>query len=974
MKRIVLPSVLAVFYFLMLSYVNAADQSLVAGQTIIKLDGQTVEPTFGTMTGFWFFAKPDSPQVVMMGHPTSQAVIEFPKAGTVTIEIGLPAKSDFDGVQITEIIHKGANAQLKLSAKGASTTFNFPKQGTATGSINNLILPQLVEIKIESKGPATFRLGKIGLIKKGEKQPTGALVIKRRQKTNFPVQSSPRLLPAIVDAQLECDWRMADGIGTSREPVSYATAIKKLFRQGDLLVDDLQNKETDLGKTLAKWNGLKKDFKKLSADNKTTEPQWQSLWLAIHRTRRALVFKNPLADTGPLLFSKRVPSIMSHQLTQCYGYTSQPGGGLFVLDQPGQSIKVRCLTGSMKSGSFLRPEVTFDGQTIYFPYCKADTAPEEWGDPKTMDRWFHIWSMKADGSDLKQLTDGPFDDLNPICLPDGQLMFPSTRRGGFHRCGRGPCYVYTLAIAGADGSDPHPVSFHETNEWDPTIGHDGRVIYTRWDYVDRNAVYYQQLWSVRQDGSDVRIFYGNNTFNPPGIWEAHAVPGSNKVMATAAAHHGMSAGSIILLNVTEGVDGPKPIQRLTPDALIPESEAPLAHSAKLPEPLDFDYQPQRFWEANFDPNRNTKKTIEQRRWPGHCYKAPYPLSEDYFLASYSYDRLLGEPGPNRPNMFGLYLVDSFGNRELLYRDPNISSQWVIPLKARKKPIQTPTTVVKGPDGKQSETGTFFLQNVYESWPKLPNDKVTHLRIIQVLPKTTPNINQPKVGLPFASPGKQVLGTVPVEEDGSAYFTVPAKTPILFQALDEQGRAVQTMRSLTYLQPGEKASCVGCHESRMSTPPVLGNPIAIGREPSKITPGPDGSNPLSYPILVQPVLDKHCVECHNAKKPEGKVILTGEPAGQFSQSYNHLAPLVAYTAWYMPNRNYEPLTHPGQFGARNSQLVKLLDAGHYDVKLSDAEWERLVTWIEANALFYGTFNVKDQAKQQKGERITGPDLE
>jgi len=146
------------------------------------------------------------------------------------------------------------------------------------------------------------------------------------------------------------------------------------------------------------------------------------------------------------------------------------------------------------------------------------------------------------------------------------------------------------------------------------------------------------------------------------------------------------------------------------------------------------------------------------------------------------------------------------------------------------------------------------------------------------------------------------------------------------------------------------------------------------EPSEITPGPDGSNPFSYPILVQPVLDRHCVECHKAEKPEGNVILTGEPEGTFTKSYNVLIPHVAYTAWGMPNNNYEPLTEPDRFGARASRLVKLLDDGHYDVILSAEEWNRLVTWIDANALFYGTFDPRDQARQQRGERIAGPALE
>jgi mono/diheme cytochrome c family protein len=276
-------------------------------------------------------------------------------------------------------------------------------------------------------------------------------------------------------------------------------------------------------------------------------------------------------------------------------------------------------------------------------------------------------------------------------------------------------------------------------------------------------------------------------------------------------------------------------------------------------------------------------------------------------------------------------------------------------------------------------GVFLLRDVHLAWPPLPEGSVKRLRIVQVLPKTTWHANNPMVGLASASPGKQVLGTVPVESDGSAYFRAPAGIPLAFQALDEFNQAVQVMRSVTYLQPGESASCVGCHEPRSATPPSARAPAALARGPSAIEPGPDGSNPLSYPLLVQPVLDKHCVSCHNPQKPEGKVILTGEPQGHYTASYNALAPKVSYSAWGgkpgdFRQVNSEPLSQPGFFGSRNDPLLKLLRKGHYDVSLSPTDYDRLATWMDANALFYGTFDPADQARQRRGERIAGPKLE
>ena len=202
---------------------------------------------------------------------------------------------------------------------------------------------------------------------------------------------------------------------------------------------------------------------------------------------------------------------------------------------------------------------------------------------------------------------------------------------------------------------------------------DGRILYTRWDYVDRHAVFYQQLWTVRSDGSDVRIFYGNGTFNPVGIWEAMPVPGSRRVMATAAAHHAMTAGSIILVDVRKGQDGPQAIERLTPDAPFPESEVPVVR------------EPGGAWFNPVGVNPMRKVPREAQRWPGHCYRSPFPLSEKFFLAAYSFDPLIGEPTANRANMFALYLVDAYGNKELLYRDLNHSTLWPRIVQPRPMP-------------------------------------------------------------------------------------------------------------------------------------------------------------------------------------------------------------------------------------------------------------------------------------------------
>ncbi len=915
----------------------------------LALNGRPLTPAHGSASGAWFYAdvfgrdgSPNRPRTPRGGVPAGESTqILLTGHGAVP-----------GGWRMTAVLN--ANDEVRVSLDAGPMTLGeigfkaetIEGQPLACQAASNAIV-----IRASSSAGAV----RITRFTSGGKPLT--LVPERRPFSREPVTCSPDPLPAIAEALLEGDWRMQDGIGTPREPRTYAQAAERLLRR-----------MAAAGMDQAALDALRTKQPKATADEAASE----AYWLAAHRLRRSLLLAASLFDKTPLLFVKHVPSVMSHQLTQMYGYCSQPGGGLFVLEQPGTTMRTRDLTpGTLPAGNFMTPELSFDGQRLLFAYCPVKGAPRAWefGD-QTQNLRYHLYELELTDGALKPLTQGDTDNFFPLYLPSGDILFSSTRRGGYHRCGRGPCFVYTLSRMGAKGEHPHSISFHETHEWDPCLLNDGRVVYTRWDYVDRNAVHYQQLWSARPDGGNVRIFYGNNTWNPAGIWEARSIPGSSRIMATAAPHHGMSAGSIVLLDVTKGVDGREPLTRLTPDVRFPESESPLARGPDPAKPYDFDTPTAGYWNSPLkEPWMEKTPTEEERRWPGHCYKSPWPLSETLFLASYSYDPLVGEPGPNIPNMFGLYLCDAFGNKELLYRDPNISCLWARPLAKRTPPPKVASSIdaarcVQG-------TGTFFLSNVMESWPYLPtNTTITHLRLFQVLLKTTPHIDAPKVAAGLGAPGRQVLGTVPVEADGSAYFEAPARTPLYFQALDAQGRAVQTMRSLVYLQPGEAETCIGCHEHRMKKEPPRAQALAIRRAPSVIAPGPDGTKPFSYPRLVQPVLDRRCVACHDGKEPK-RPVLTGEPEGAFSKSFNALIKHVAYSSWNAPNQNCEPLTEPLRFGALGSPLAAMLAKGHGKVTLAPDDWELLNIWMDANGAFYGTFDADQQKMQLAGDAIAGP---
>jgi len=929
------------------------------GPARIVLGGEPAPPASASVCGFALVAHDEGPQVALEARPPA-AVVSVQGEEAVVAVIPLEGLAGPFTVSAEAALVHGDGAEVSLGVgqagpprtlgRGEAVRLEASGQGGAEGAA--------VRLATRARGgEAAVRWRRLRL--KGEGGEIDIpLDVPAAPYTGRAPRTLPDLRPPAEEALIEWDWRMQDGIGTQREPTTYAAAVERVLARGGDLLRDLRGRGVGLADEATAWERLRQERRALAAAGAADEEAWEDLWRRAHALRRRIALANPLARTGPLLFVKQVPGAFSHQLTQYYGRYARPGGGVFVLDRPGESMRCRRLgAGAMPEGSCQHLDVSCDGRRILFAFCEVDQAPAD-SIQGHRGRYFHLWEMAADGSGARPLTDGPFDDFAPRYLPDGRIVFISTRRRGWHRCGNPGCENYTLAVAEADGSGARPISWHETQEWDPAVLDDGRVIYTRWDYVDRHAVYYEQLWAVRPDGSAPAAYYGNNTFNPVGIWEARQVPGSSRVIATAGAHHAMTAGSIVLVDVGRGVDGPAPIARLTPDAPFPESEALLLPGWRGSVPVEAPPEPP-----------------EARRWPGHCYRSPYPLSETYFLAAYSFDALVGEPKANAPNLFGLYLVDAFGNKELLYRDLNVASVWPMPLRPRPRP---PVLASAARDSDGGREGTFFLQDVYESDPAVPRGSIKRLRIVQVLPKSTPGANNPPVGLANASPGKQVLGTVPVEADGSAYFRAPAGVPLSFQALDELGRAVQIMRSITYLQPGECASCVGCHEPRLSAPPRRPVAEALVRGPSPIAPAPAGSSPLSYPILVQPVLDQRCIACHRAGKADGGVVLTGEPQGHYTASYNALAPRVPFSAWTGSGNfraeNSEPVSTPGYFGARASPLMRMLLGGHEKVVLTPAEIERLVTWMDANALFYGTFDPADQARQQRGEPIRGPALE
>ncbi len=707
-----------------------------------------------------------------------------------------------------------------------------------------------------------------------------------------------------------------------------------------------------------KLDALKAELEALGARVAAQAPECESSqdarrerYLEARALLRRIAFANPLLAIDRLLFITRHDSAgVYHMCDQYYGCNARPGGALFVLEDPftenprivdlleRAAVERGRLAGrQLAGGAFLSPEVSFDGGTILFAWTEAKAYAKTkgaetylWG-PEVS---HHIFKVNADGTNLVQLTDGAWDDFDPCVLPNGRVCFVSTRRGGYLRCGR-HCPVYALFSMTAGGGDIIPLSYHETHEWHPSVAGDGTLVYTRWDYIDRDTNIAHHIWTCFPDGRDPRSFHGNyparRERRPWMEMAIRAVPGSPLFAASTGAHHGHEFGSLVLIDPRiEDDNAMAQLTRLTPETPFPEAEG---------RPIP----------------------------PYSAYGTPWPLGEDDFLCVYD------AAARNR----GVWWIDRAGNKELIWRDPAISCASPMPLGPRPCPPVIPSHTVQTAEdlaaaGGTAPPATIALANVYESdfaWPA--GAEVARLRIVQVLPKTTAPPNVPRIGIAEQTNARAVLGTVPVERDGSAYFEAPPGKEIYFQALDRRGLAIQSMRSGTYVHPGERLVCQGCHEHKHRTPPPRASaPLAFARAPSSIEPDADGSNPFSFVRLVQPALDRNCAECHREKKA---LDLSGAIEGPhgWTRSYANLAPEYGF---YFHVTNGAILTDvhggsrtvPGKFGAMASKLLPYLGPAHHGVECSEEDFHRVTLWLDCNSEFFGSYERTDA--QSRGEIV------
>lgn len=793
----------------------------------------------------------------------------------------------------------------------------------------------------------------------------------------------PSIATAAAPSLLESDWtdqyrriekQIASGIGRQPEQSSMLDPSALILasdrdpldvairRTGALLAHlrstadsaQLEAYDQQLTEITRRIDSLRATEKKLNSAEK------MSLYVEIRKLGRQIAFSNPLINFDAILFAERKcigPGnfVGGHMTTASFGHTQLYGGGLYVVRnfRSGNPTIVNILKDSvvqagaskgerLEGGAFNSPELSFDGREILFAYARPayDSNNRPW--EYTEENSFHIFKVNVDGTNLVQLTEGNQNDFDPCYLPGGRIAFISTRsesrgRGWFYpRCfiARTPIQFF-LHSMNADGSDIIPLSYHETDEWQPSVNNDGMIVYTRWDYVDRNSNAAQHLWTCYPDGRDPRSPHGNyvHPFTTiegsdfgPGVfttrpcceWHIRAVPhsadykGSSKYIACGGPHHGEPFGAIIKIDTSIEDDGlMSQVKRITPNR-FPESEVGS--------------------EVSWD------------------YATPWPLSEDFYLVNY-FD--------------GIYLLDKFGNHDLICKgvNPQLRPIEPIPLRPRPKPPVIPTQTWQGErSGPDAPKATITIMNVYDSDLPFPEGtELRELRIIQYFPKSTERIFYPTIGYAEQSLARMVLGTVPVEADGSVSFEAPVGKAISFQLIDQNGIAVQGMRSATYVHPGEQLTCVGCHESKWRSPAIR-TPIARQHPAAKITPEVGGLEPLNFHRLVAPVVQQKCAGCHKEKNKGPDM------------SYASLKPYAFYLVGGKPNSGHwltipkhgGSRSVPGKHGAYGAPLLKYLYKDHYDLELTDQERRRITMWLDCNSNELGAYH--DEEAQRRGEIV------
>jgi len=542
----------------------------------------------------------------------------------------------------------------------------------------------------------------------------------------------------------------------------------------------------------------------------------------------------------------------------------------------------------------------------------------------TNNRW-HIFEMNTDGTGLHQLTSKSWTDIDSYdaCyLPNGKIIFDCTLGFQGVPCVSGSDYVANLCLMNTDGTGLRRLTYEQDHDWCPTVMNDGKVMYTRWEYTDSAHYFSRIVMNMNPDGTAQKEHYGSNSYWPNSVFYARPIPNhSTKFVGIVTGHHGVKrVGEMVIFDPQKG--------RHEADGAI-----------------------QKIGQWGKKVKAVTKDRLADGVFPRFLH--PYPLNEEYYLVACQQT-----PKSN----WGIYLVDTFDNMLLLKEEPRYMLLEPVPFKKTKRPPIIPDRT--RPDSKDA---ILYVQDIYQG-PGLrgvPRGTVKKLRVFQYEYAYRNTGSHQAIGMEGPWDVHRLLGTVDVNEDGSAMFTIPANVPIALQPLNENGEALQIMRSWLTAMPGEVLSCVGCHEMQGTTPPTALS-AAAKKAPTKLKPWRGKTRGFSFKREVQPVLDKYCVGCHRTNSPKktrlGETIpdfsSTAKDWGGFTKSYLALHPYVRRNG---PEGVYYVLT-PLEFNVNTSELIQMLKKGHHNVKLDKEAWDRLYTWIDLNVPDHGTWH---EYRQNRG---------
>ena len=796
-----------------------------------------------------------------------------------------------------------------------------------------------------------FKRGTYSLLP-GEKDPL-------KQEWLFQVENRPTV------AKLKTEIKLAEALAErilnekniQKTQVTYIKDRLKALSLAKKKIDKLPKSDSEEEKSIYSefYNG---------SDNGESSGQdtLKSVYFEIRKIKRDIMFSHPAVDFNEILFVD-IPyptRYWIHEAAHRSGRNGVMGGKLQILKGFNPNGDVRTLAPSGERAAFWRPDLSFDGKRILF--CMK---PEK-------EKTFNLYEIGVDGKGLRQVTSAPgYSDLDPIYLPDGGYMFLTDRANTFVRCWPiDPTCV--LARCDKNGKNIYITSANNEPDFTPALMPDGRVLYTRWEYTDKEVMRMQSLWTVNPDGTGTQAFYGNQSFWPDILVEARPLPNSKRVIFTSLGHHNFWAGPLGIIDPSKGLNYPDGITRIN-------------------------------WELPWcEVGRGPEDKIEKEEYHnilGYAgYKTPFPLTEDLHLVSIRGGDYRADPDKD---FFSLYLADTYGNRELIYRgEKNIL--YAQPVRPRTKPPVIPSTV-KWPGlekpGTKAAPGVFYSNDVYEGVPDIPRGTAKYIRVIQQDSTTysmgvkgqgkgaagvQPHMAQgPPTSLAVDDSIKRVLGLAPIEADGSYAFEAPPGVALHFQLLDKDYRCLQTMRSFTNIMPGERRGCVGCHEQQ-NTAPSPKRAIALQKAPAKLIPAPWGENSLGYKRDIQPILDKYCGECHQGDgKGREKLDLTVRPskdAGIFDEPYVTLVlgkkrvfsgpfprkegteggiavSLIPQLAPPRPG-DHETLK-PMSTMSYTSKLIDIASSGkHNKVKVDPLSLRKLIVWVDFFCPYNGEPEIRD----------------